>query len=239
MTETGPKRVIAIIPALNEEGSISLVLEDIPGDRVHETIVVDNGCTDATVQIANSCGARVIAENRRGYGNACQAGLRAAAGADIVLFLDGDYSDYPEESSLLLDTMEQGYDMVVGSRLRGKRTRGALPPHSVFGNWLICSLINILCGTHYTDLGPFRAVSYDKLMLLGMKDPNYGWTVEMALRAAAAGWRVCEVPVSYRRRHAGKSKVTGSITASVKTALKMFIVLIKLRRIMKKEKRLN
>lgn len=237
MTGIEPKRVAAVIPVLNEEENIALVIGGIPGDRVHEVIVVDNGCTDATAQIARSCGARVIEETRRGYGNACQAGLRAAAGADIVLFLDGDYSDYPEESALLLDTLDQGYDMVLGSRLRGKRTRGALPPHSVFGNWLICSLINLLCGTQYTDLGPFRAVNFDKLMSLGMKDPNYGWTVEMAMRAASAGWRVCEVPVSYRRRHAGKSKVTGSVTASVKTALKMFSVLIKLRLIMKMEKR--
>lgn len=236
MTEPNCGIVKVIIPALNEEETIVRVIEDIPRERVSEIIVVDNGCSDRTADRAAAAGARVVREPWPGYGSACLRGLAAAAGADVVVFLDGDYSDYPEEMGLLLDTLCQGFDMVVGSRLAGARAPGALPPHSVFGNWLVSTLINRQTGARYTDLGPFRAVRYEKLMNLGMADPDYGWTVEMALRAAHAGWRVAEVPVRYRKRAAGRSKITGSFTASIKTAIKMFRVLLRLRRTLRAER---
>lgn len=227
---------MVIIPALNEEENIWRVIADIPADVVDEVIVVDNGSSDGTRKKALSAGAVVVDEPRRGYGSACLRGLEAAAGADVVVFLDGDYSDYPEEAAALVAKLEEGYDMVVGSRLIGEREPGALPAHSLFGNWLVCRLIRLISGARYTDLGPFRAVRYEKLMALGMKDAGYGWTVEMALRAAAAGWKTCEIPVRYRKRLAGKSKITGSPIESVKTAVKMFSVLIGHYRRMKKER---
>ncbi|MEW6202007.1 MAG: glycosyltransferase family 2 protein [bacterium] len=231
------KRVAVIIPALNEEDNIEHVIKDIPHNLVDDIIVVDNGSTDATPERARRAGARVVSEPKRGYGNACMRGLQEAKGAYIVVFLDGDHSDYPEEMSILVEEISEGYDMAIGSRMIGKRETGALPPHSLFGNWLVCKLINLSVGTHYTDLGPFRAVRYERLMELGMCDPNYGWTVEMALRAAYAGWSVCEIPVRYRKRRSGQSKVTGSLAASIRTALKMFWVLIMLQLKLRKEKK--
>lgn len=228
--------VTVIIPALNEEENIAKVIGDLPRERIHRVIVVDNGSVDGTARVAKSAGADVIPEPNRGYGAACLRGLQAAEGSDVIVFVDGDYSDYPEETAVLLDRLAEGYDMVVGSRMTGKRERGALPVHSLIGNWLVSTLINISCGTGYTDLGPFRAVRYEKLMALGMKDMNYGWTVEMAMRAAGAKWKTCETPVRYRKRFSGKSKVTGSITASVKTAVKMISVFIRLSIQLRKEK---
>lgn len=229
--------VTVIIPALNEEENIAKVIGDLPRERINRVIVVDNGSADGTARAAESAGAEVAHEPDRGYGAACMKGLHLAAGSDVIVFVDGDYSDYPEEAALLLDRLAEGYDMVVGSRMTGKRERGALPIHSLIGNWLVSTLINISCGTSYTDLGPFRAVRYNSLMSLGMKDRNYGWTVEMAMRAAGAGWRCCEVPVRYRKRFSGKSKVTGSLSASVKTAFKMLSVFVKLSIQLRKEKR--
>ena len=185
MPEPDAPRVAVIIPALNEEDSIARVIADIPRATSPDIIVVDNGCTDRTAERARAAGARVVPAPRRGYGSACMRGLAQAGNPDIVVFLDGDYSDDPREMTLLLETLSRGCDMVVGSRLTGRRERGALPPHSVWGNRLVCALINLQAGTRYTDLGPFRAVRFDKLMALGMKEPDYGWTVEMALRAAA------------------------------------------------------
>jgi glycosyltransferase involved in cell wall biosynthesis len=237
LPEKKKQRVSVIIPVLNEEGSIASVIGDIPRSITDDIVVVDNGCTDSTSERARNSGARVVVEPRRGYGNACLKGLEAARDADIVVFLDGDYSDYPEEMISLVDKLNEGYDMVVGSRMRGRREPGALPAHSMFGNWLVCSLINLVAGTEYTDLGPFRAVRYEKLMSLGMRDPNYGWTVEMALRAASGGWRVCEIPARYRKRSAGESKVTGSPIASFKTAIKMFAVLIRLQGQVRRDKK--
>lgn len=227
--------VVVIIPALNEEENIGRVIGDIPKKLVSGIIVVDNGSEDDTARVARKAGARVVAEPRAGYGSACLRGLSEAVGADTVVFIDGDYSDYPEQMPLLLEQIERGFDMVVGSRMTGRREPGALPLHSLLGNWLVTFLINITTGTRYTDLGPFRAVGYEKLMAAGMKDTDYGWTVEMALRAAAAGWKVCEVPVRYRKRHGGKSKITGSLAASVKTAWKMFSVLSRLKKQLRRE----
>lgn len=235
-TKNTNTNVTVIIPALNEETNIVKVIGDIPLETVSRIIVVDNGSTDNTAEAATNAGAEVFFESKRGYGNACMKGLEAAAGCDVVVFLDGDYSDFPEEAALLVDRLNEGFDMVVGSRMTGKRERGALPIHSLFGNWLVSTLINISTRSRYTDLGPFRAVRYEKLMALGMKDTNYGWTVEMAMRAEGAGWRTCEVPVRYRKRHSGKSKITGSISASVKTAVKMITVFVRLSIQLRKEK---
>ena len=210
-------KVVIVIPALNEERAIGHVLDDIPRHLVSEVIVVDNGSTDRTPEIAKEKGARVVFEPRRGYGSACYAGFLAAPpDTDIVVFMDGDYSDHPEELPLLLEPILKGEaDMVIGSRMRGRRERGALPPHSVFGNWLASTLLRLLYGQKVTDLGPFRAIRYKCLKELGLKDRGFGWTVEMQARAAKRGLKVAEVPVSYRRR-IGKSKITGNLVNSIR-----------------------
>lgn len=237
MKRSDDEIITVIIPAWNEQDNIGLVIGELPEAFRGRVIVVDNASDDDTARVAQAAGARVAREDVRGYGSACLRGLSEAAGSDIVVFVDGDLSDYPEEAADLVAKLREGYDMVVGSRMIGKRERGALPPHSVFGNWLVCALMNIFAGTRHTDLGPFRAVRYEKLMRLGMKDANYGWTVEMALRAAGAGWRVTEIPVRYRKRNAGKSKITGSVVASAKTAYKMLYVLARITIEIRRERR--
>jgi len=203
-------RIAVIIPALNEEGAIGRVIAAIPA-FVDEVVVADNGSTDGTRDVAAGLGARVIRESRRGYGAACLAGLAALADPDIVVFLDGDYSDYPEEMGSLVDPILQGEaDLVIGSRILGEREAGALTPQARFGNWLACVLIRLIWGVKYTDLGPFRAVRYTALRALGMQDRDYGWTVEMQIKAAARGLQVQEVPVRYRER-LGRSKISGTI----------------------------
>jgi glycosyltransferase involved in cell wall biosynthesis len=204
-----------IIPALNEEQSLPKVLAEIPGALRAEVVVVDNGSTDATAEVAAAAGARVVREPVRGYGAACLRGIAALPHADILVFLDGDHSDYPEQMQELIQPILEGSaDLVIGSRMRGTRERNALPPHSVFGNWLASRLLRLLYGQKVTDLGPFRAVRAEALHALGMQDRAYGWTVEMQIKAARAGLRVVEVPVNYRRR-IGRSKITGSLRASL------------------------
>lgn len=204
-----------IIPALNEEQSLPKVLAEIPSALRAEVVVVDNGSTDATAEVATAAGARVVREPVRGYGAACLRGIAALPRADILVFLDGDHSDYPEQmEELTAPILEGSADLVIGSRLRGTRERNALPPHSVFGNWLASHLLRLLYGQRVTDLGPFRAVRAEALHALGMQDRGYGWTVEMQIKAARTGLRVVEVPVNYRRR-IGRSKITGSLRASL------------------------
>ncbi len=206
----GGARISVIIPALNEEQSIGKVLSTIP-DWVDEVVVVDNGSTDATPFVARRSGAKVIFEPRRGYGSACLTAIGALEETDIVVFLDGDFSDHPEEMPLLVDPIAaREADMVVGSRVLGNREPGALTPQAIFGNRLACALIRLFWNVEHTDLGPFRAIDHGSLERLRMHDPDYGWTVEMQIRAAAEGLRVIEVPVSYRRR-IGRSKVSGTI----------------------------
>jgi glycosyltransferase involved in cell wall biosynthesis len=216
-----PPRVSLIIPALNEESSLPLVLDAVPRDRVQEILVVDNGSRDGTARVARERGARVIREDRRGYGSACLAGIAAADRPDVVAFLDGDFSDRPEElPQVLAPILEGRADLVIGSRTTGSRERGALLPQAVFGNWLATALIRLFWGQRFTDLGPFRAIRADALRAIGMRDPDFGWTVEMQVKAARAGLRCAEVPVSYRRR-VGRSKITGTVRGTVLASRKI------------------
>lgn len=222
-------KVIVIIPALNEEKSIELVLRDIPKDLVSEVIVIDNNSTDNTAACAKRAGATVLKEHRRGYGKACLAGIKYAKSLnpDVVVFLDADYSDHPDEMPLLLKKIQESYDLVVGSRILGSAEPGALLPQANWGNRLSVFLIKLLFGHKYTDLGPFRAVKWDKLSALNMTDPNFGWTVEMQIKAAKSNFKITEVPVSYRRR-IGASKVTGTFSGTIKAGYKILFTIFKL-----------
>jgi glycosyltransferase involved in cell wall biosynthesis len=201
--------VAAILPVLNEEASIARVLAEIP-DWVDDVVVVDNGSSDRSAEVARSAGARVLREPRRGYGHACMTGIASLSRPDVVVFLDGDYSDHPQEMDRVVDPILDGQaQMVIGSRVLGDCQPGALTPQARFGNWLTCTLVRAIWGQRYTDLGPFRAISLPALESLGMADPNYAWTIEMQIKAVQRGLRIVEVPVSYRRR-IGESKVSGT-----------------------------
>ena len=212
------------IPALNEERAIGRVIAEIPAwvDRV---IVADNGSTDRTAEIARGAGAVVVAEPEPGYGAACLAGLTQIRDADIVVFLDGDFSDHPEEMVGLVDPIAAGKAaMVIGSRVLGEREPGALTPQQRFGNWLATTLIRLIWGVRYTDLGPFRAIRASALRDLAMSDRTYGWTVEMQIKAAVAGLTALEVPVRYRRR-IGVSKISGTLQGTVKAGWKILSII--------------
>jgi glycosyltransferase involved in cell wall biosynthesis len=218
------KKIGVVIPALNEEQAIGRVVADIPA-WADEIVVVDNGSHDGTARAAQRAGAHVVRESERGYGAACQAGIRALQAPDIIVFLDGDYSDWPEEMAALADPIAAGQaDFVVGSRVRGKRGPGALTPQQQFGNWLACHLIRRIWGTPCSDLGPFRAIRADALNALDMKDRAYGWTVEMQLKAAAHNIRYMEVPVRYRAR-IGVSKISGTLRGSVLAGITILTVI--------------
>ncbi len=226
-------RIVVIIPARNEESSLPLVLGDLP--RVGHVLVVDNGSTDRTAGVAADHGAEVIFEPRPGYGSACLAGLAnvqlmAAAGEinpNVVVFLDGDYSDHPELLSLLVEPiLADRADFVLGSRLLGDREPGAMPPQSVYGNRLACFLMRLLWSARYTDLGPFRAIGFDALKRLHMEDRNFGWTVEMQIKAALIGLRTMEIPVPYRRR-VGISKISGTISGTFRAGYKILYTIAK------------
>lgn len=223
-------RVSVVIPARNEEAAIGRVIADIPRDLVTEVLVVDGGSTDRTRAVATAHGARVIREPRRGYGRACLTGLEQIdAAADVVVFLDGDYSDRPAELPQLLAPIEAGLaDLVLGSRLAGIRTPGALPAHSVLGNRLAAGLIGLVSGVSLTDLGPFRAVRPAMLRALALQEQTYGWPVEMLVKGAARGYRIVEVPVSYHPR-IGKSKITGTVRGSLGAAWCIFSGIVKYR----------
>ena len=219
------KKTVVIIPALNEERSIGQVIADIPRDLATEIVVVDNGSTDSTAQVASDSGATVVDEGRMGYGQACLAGISYIKSSsyvpDIIVFLDGDYSDYPQEMKDLISPItEDGYDLVIGSRTIGERQKGALLPQALVGNYVATRLIKLFYGVSFTDLGPFRAIRYDKLLSLGMRDRTFGWTVEMQVKAAKKGFRCAEVPVSYRKR-IGTSKITGTIAGSFMAGVKI------------------
>lgn len=211
-------RVSVIIPTRNEASAIGRVLADIPGDLVTEVLVVDSRSTDGTPEIAARMGARVIHESRRGYGRACLTGLAHADAPDIVVFLDGDYSDRPAELPLLLAPILEGRaDITLGSRLGKQRIAGALPWHAVFGNWLAAGLIKLLYVVKISDLGPFRAARADVIRELALEEATYGWAVEMILKGALQGFRIVEVPVSYYPR-IGKSKISGTVRGTLGAA---------------------
>jgi glycosyltransferase involved in cell wall biosynthesis len=212
--------IALIIPAVDEEEAIGLVLREVPRAVAH-VIVVDNGSRDATARVAAEEGATVVREPKRGYGRACLAGIAAAGDAEILAFLDGDHSDYPDQLGDILAPILSGEaDLVIGSRALGRRARGAHPWHAVLGTRICVGLMNALVGTQATDLGPFRAIRAESLRKLEMRDPTFGWTVEMQLKARRAGLRVKEVPVDYRAR-IGRSKVSGTISGSVRAGTKI------------------
>jgi glycosyltransferase involved in cell wall biosynthesis len=210
--------VSVVIPTHNEAQSIGRVLADLPADIVTEVLVVDSNSTDGTPEIAAKMGARVLLEPRRGYGRACLTGLAAASDPDIVVFLDGDYSDRPDELPLLLTPIiDDRADITVGSRLGKQSVRGALPWHAAFGNRLAAALIRLLYGLTISDLGPFRAGRAEVLRQLGLQENTYGWAVEMILKGSLGGFRIIEVPVSYYPR-IGKSKISGTLKGTVGAA---------------------
>ena len=210
-------KTAVIIPAFNEEQSISKVIDEIPKQLVEEIIVVNNNSTDRTGSIAEQAGATVLFESFKGYGASCLKGIEyiKSKPVDVVVFLDGDFSDYPGEiENLLAPIINDDYDFVLGSRVSGKREKGALPVQSRIGSIIAGFLIQLFWGVKFTDLGPFRAIKFEKLVSLGMNDKWFGWTVEMQIKAAKKYLKILEVPVSYRKR-IGKSKVTGTVKGSV------------------------
>lgn len=209
------QRVSVLIPALDEESAIGRVIGAVP-HWADEIVVVDNGSRDATAAVARAAGARVVVERERGYGAACLAGMNVLDAPDIVVFLDGDFSDDPGEMSALVDPIASGQtDFVVGSRVKGKREAGALTVQQRAGNWLACRLMHWIWGAEWSDLGPFRAIRAGALRTLGMRDRGFGWTVEMQVNAAVARLRQREVGVSYRPR-IGVSKISGTLEGSIR-----------------------
>ena len=208
-------RVTVVIPTHNEASAITRVLADLPHDLVTEIIVVDSNSTDGTPDVAAKAGARVIREPRRGYGRACLTGIASAENPDVLVFLDGDYSDRPSELPMLLAPILEGRaDITLGSRLSSQSNAGALPWHQSFGNRLAAGLIRVLYGVHITDLGPFRAGRAAVLRALQLEEPTYGWAVEMILKGALNGFCIVEVPVSYYPR-IGKSKISGTVKGTL------------------------
>ena len=225
-------RTLVIIPAFNEARSIGKVIHDLPAELVDEVVVVNNASTDETEENARAAGAIVLRESRRGYGYACLRGIAyarelEASGVppEIIVFLDGDYSDHPDELPRLLEPIRTGEaDLVIGSRILGRQNgmveSGAMLPQAIFGNRLACGLMNLFWKARFTDLGPFRAIRYRSLLDLAMHDQTYGWTVEMQIKAVRSGLRCAETAVSYRRR-IGVSKITGTISGTIKASWKI------------------
>lgn len=219
--------ITVIIPAFNEEQAIAQVIAEIPPDLVSDILVVDNASTDRTAEVARAAGARVVSEPQRGYGSACLRGMSELRSPDVVVFLDGDHSDFPEDlAQLVAPIIADEADLVIGSRALGDRERGSLTPQQVWGNRLACLLLRLIYRHQYTDLGPFRAIRRESLLALGMVDRNYGWTVEMQIKALRRGLRVVEVPVRYRAR-IGQSKISGTLSGSVKAGYKIITTILR------------
>jgi len=228
-----PYSIYIIIPAFDEEQSIGHVLDDIPRDHVEEIIVVNNNSKDATAEKAAAHGATVLDENEQGYGAACLKGLAHVRSKQpdpvktIIAFLDGDYSDYPEQMYRVIKPIVEGQaDMVIGSRRLGTAEKGSLTPQQIFGNWLATYMIRVMYHFKYTDLGPFRAIRWDALETIGMVDRNYGWTVEMQVKALKKGLNVSEVPVDYKQR-IGTSKVSGTLKGTLMAGYKIITTILR------------
>lgn len=225
-------RLKVVIPVFNEADALPLVLADLPreleGARVEEVVVVDNGSTDDSPRIAEALGATVLHERQKGYGSACLCGLAHLRQdpPDVVVFLDGDHSDHPQELSRHVDALQDGAELVIGSRTLGDAEPGALLPQARFGNWLATRMIRVLYGVRFTDLGPFRAVTWSALEEIDMQDDGFGWTCEMQVKAARLGLDAREVPVSYRKR-VGVSKITGTVQGTVRAGIKIIWTILR------------
>lgn len=225
------KGIAVLIPAFNEENSIGKVLADIPMDWVDEVVVVNNNSNDKTAEVARNLGATVLDETKQGYGAACLKGIRyyqqKAITPEILVFLDADYSDYPEQLPLLVKPiLEKQIDMVIGSRALGQQEPGSMTIPQRFGNWLACSLLKLFYGVKFTDLGPFRAIRFSELLRINMQDETYGWTVEMQLKAAKFGLKSTEVPVDYKKR-IGHSKISGTVKGTILAGYKILYTIFK------------
>lgn len=225
------KLIKVIIPAFNEQNAVGKVVNDLPGEWVDEIIVVNNASTDETERVAGEAGATVLREPEKGYGRACLKGIDYISSKqpkpDIVVFIDADYSDYPEElKKLVKPIIDENYDMVIGSRALGNREKGSMTFPQVFGNWLATTLLKLFYSVNFTDLGPFRAIKYEKLIALNMQDKTYGWTVEMQLKAAKCGLQCTEVPVRYRKR-IGFSKISGTVKGTFMAGYKILATIFK------------
>ena len=229
MSEPGPF-VSVIIAALNEEAAIANVVNSVPRDIAGEIVVVDNGSRDRTAEVAAAAGARVVKESVAGYGRAFRAGLRAiSTRCEIVVFLDGDGSDFPEMMDRLVTPIREGKsDFVIGSRTRGRREPGSMNFHQVIAGYAIGFMLRVLYGVRSTDMGPFRAIRRDTLEKLNLREETYGWPLEMQMRAARARVRTIEVPVDYRRRAGGHSKIAGTVRGSVRAATRILVTLARI-----------
>lgn len=219
--------ISVIIPAFNEEKSLPSVINDLPKDILNEIIVVNNNSSDSTGAVAKQLGCQVVFEARRGYGQACLTGIKQLnPQTEVVVFIDGDYSDHPDELSKLLYFIHEGYDFVLGSRLLGVCDKGAMTPQAFYGNKLACFLMRLFWGVQYSDLGPFRVIKFEALKKLLMTDQNFGWTIEMQIKAVKHGLKIKEVPVSYRKR-VGKSKISGTLSGTIKAGYKILYTIFK------------
>jgi len=220
-----------IIPAFNEENGVGQVIQEIPSDLVYEVIVVNNASTDETERIAKEAGATVLRETTPGYGRACLKGIdylkKSDPLTDIVVFLDADHADFPEEMrELVKPILEHNVDLVIGSRALGHKEKGSMTPQQIFGNWLATRLLKLFYKVKFTDLGPFRAIKFDSLLELEMQDKTYGWTVEMQLKAAKKKMKCMEIPVSYRKR-IGFSKISGTVKGTILAGYKIISTIFK------------